>query len=223
METWGKVQEQMELKRTKYRKYYAPDRKDLSHWLSGIVRCEKCGAVLSNQGGFFGCSNRCRGLCDGVGYIKATKLNEIVLNTLSDIMLPNVELSFSEPDLVQDTSVEDESKIISTQIQRLEIRLERVKSAYEEGIDTLEEYKENKKAILDEIEKLKEMLETTGEEEPAEEVNELDKKVIRRLMDIFKDEKVNNVEKNRVARTIFKEITKGGNGGKTLKFVFWKE
>ena len=223
METWEKVQYQMKLKKTKYRKYYNPDRKDLSHWLSGIVRCEKCGAVLSNQGGFFGCSNRCRGLCDGVGYIKATKLDEIVLNTLSDIMLPNVELSFSEPDSIQDTNIEDESKIISTQIQRLEIRLERVKSAYEEGIDTLEEYKENKKAILDEIEKLKEMLETNGEEETAEEVNELDKKVVRRLMDILKDEKVNNVEKNRVARTIFKEITKGGNGGKTLKFVFWKE
>ena len=222
LKTWEKVREQMKLRKTKYRKYYNSDRKDLSHWLTGIVRCEKCGAVLSNQGGFFGCSNKCKGLCDGVGYIKTTKLDEIVLNTLTDIMLPNVKLEFAEPDLIEDTSVEDERKIISTQIQRLEIRLERVKSAYEEGVDTLAEYKINKKAILDEIEKLKEMLETSQEEEPKEEAH-ISKKELRRVIDIFKDEKVNNVEKNKVARTIFKEITKGGNGGKTLKFVFWKQ
>lgn len=221
METWEKVQEQMKLKKTKYRKYYNPDRKDLSHWLSGIVRCEKCGAVLSNQSGFFGCSNRCRGLCGGVGYIKATKLDAIVLNILSDIMMPDVELSFVEPVSVEDVNIEDESKIISTQIQRLEIRLERVKSAYEEGVDTLEEYKANKKAILDDIEKLRAMLETTQKKEPEEKI-QIRKKDIRRLLDIFKDKKVNNIEKNRVARIIFKEITKGGNGGKRLKCVFWR-
>ncbi len=223
IETWEKVQEQMQLRKTKYRKYYNSDRKDLSHWLSGIVRCEKCGAVLSNQGGFFGCSNRCKGLCDGVGYIKVSKLDDIVLNALSDIMLPNVKLEFAEPESVEQTKTEDESKIISTQIQRLEIRLERVKSAYEEGIDTLEEYKTNKKTIIEEINNLKNLLNECKHEELAEEANELDKKVIRRLMDIIKDEKVNNVEKNRVARTIFKEITKGGSDGKQLKIVFWKE
>ena len=94
--------------------------------------------------------------------------------------------------------------------------------SYQQGVDTLEEYKTNKKAILDEIEKLKEMLETSQEEEPKEEAH-ISKKELRRVIDIFKDEKVNNVEKNKVARTIFKEITKGGNGGKTLKFVFWKQ
>lgn len=222
-ETWEKVQEQMKLRKTKYRKYYNSDRKDLSHWLSGIVRCEKCGAVLSNQGGFFGCSNRCRGLCDGVGYIKATKLDNIVLGTLSDIMLPNVELAFAEPETFEPEKTEDESLIIETQIQRLEIRLERVKSAYEEGIDTLAEYKTNKETIIKEINNLKNLLNECKYEEPTEEVNELDKKTIRRLMDVLKDEKANNVEKNRVARTIFKEITKGGSDGKQLKIVFWKE
>ena len=138
-------------------------------------------------------------------------------------MLLNVKLEFAQPDLVGDTSIEVESKIISTQIQRLEIRLERVKSAYEEGVDTLEEYKATKKAIIKEINNLKSLLNECKHEEPAEEMNEINKKELRRLIDVFKDEKVNNVEKNRVARTIFKEITKGGNDGKQLKFVFWKE
>ena len=101
------------------------------------------------------------------------------------------------------------------------IRLERVKLAYEDGVDTLEEYKAKKKAITDEIEKLKEMLEQTQEGEPKEEVK-LNKKELRRLIEVLKDADVSNVEKNNMARTIFKEIIKGGDGVKRLKCVFWR-
>lgn len=221
METWEKVQEKMHEQKVKYRKYYDPDRKELSHWLVGIVRCEKCGAVLSNQGGFYGCSNRSRGKCDGVGYIKAEKIANIILNILSEIELPNVELDFAEPNSAREVNINDDNRIISAQVQRLEIRLERVKLAYEDGVDTLEEYKAKKKAITDEIDKLNEMLEQAHEEEPKEEVK-LNKKELRRLTEVLKDADVSNVEKNNMARTIFKEIIKGGDDGKRLKCVFWR-
>lgn len=221
METWDKTQERLVKQKEKYGKYYNSDRKDLSHWLTGILRCEKCGKVLSYQGGYFGCSERSRGKCDGVGYIKAEKIANIILNILSEIELPNVELDFAEPNSAREVNINDDNRIISAQIQRLEIRLERVKLAYEDGVDTLEEYKAKKKDITDEINKLKEMLEQAQEEEPKEEVK-VDKKELRRLTEVLKDENVSNVEKNKVARTIFKEIVKGGKDGKTIKCVFWK-
>lgn len=218
--TWDKVQEKLKEQKKKFRKYYNPDRKDLSHWLSGIVRCEKCGAVLSNQGGFFGCSNKSRGTCKGVGYIKSDKLDGIIFNILSDITLPNVTFEFAEHESnVQSNSNED--NIISSQIQRLEIRLERIKLAYESGADTLEEYKVNKKSVLSEIDNLKKSLEKCQKKTPEEKVK-ICKKDIRRLTDILQDASISNVEKNKVARTIFKEIIKGGMDGKTLKCVFWK-
>lgn len=219
METWDKVRERMKEQKAKFRKYYNPDRKDLSHWLTGIVRCEKCGAVLSNQGGFFGCSNRSRGTCKGVGYIKAEKLDGIIFNILSDITIPNVEFEFAEPK--SDTQSNDDSIIISTQIQRLEIRLERVRLAYEDGADTLEEYKANKKSILSEIDGLKKTLEKSCEK-ISKEKDEICKKDIRRLTDLLQDASISNTEKNKTARTIFKEIIKGGEDGKTLKCVFWR-
>lgn len=222
MDTWEKAQEKMQMQKAKFRKYFNSDRKDLSHWLTGIVRCEKCGAVLSNQGGFFGCSNRSRGTCKGVGYIKTDKLDKIILDTLSDAMLPNVKLAFAEPETFEPKKSEDDSLIIETQIQRLEIRLERVKLAYEDGIDTLEEYKRNKSSLLDEIANLKAMMKQKKAEEPPKEVAKIDKNEIRRLTEILKDENVSNVEKNNMARTIFKEIVKGGKDGKTIKCVFWK-
>ena len=221
METWDKTQERLAKQKEKYGKYYNSDRKDLSHWLTGLLRCEKCGKVLSYQGGYFGCSERSRGKCDGVGYIKAEKIANIILNILSEIELPNVELDFAEPNSAQEVNVNDDNRIISAQIQRLEIRLERVKLAYEDGVDTLEEYKAKKKAITDEIAKLKEMLEQAQEEEPKEEVK-LNKKELRRLTEVLKDADVSNMEKNNMERTIFKEIIKGGVGGKRLKCVFWR-
>ncbi len=221
VETWEKVQEKMKEQKAKFRKYYNPDRKDLSHWLSGIVRCEKCGAVLSNQGGFFGCSNRSRGTCKGVGYIKSDKLDGIIFNTLSDITLPNVALEFAESESDVQSNSNDDYKIILTQIQRLEIRLERIKLAYEDGVDTLQEYKANKKSILSEIDDLKKALEKSQEKAPEEKV-EICKKDLRRLTDILQDASISNTEKNKVARTIFKEIVKGGEDGKTLKCVFWR-
>lgn len=221
METWEKAQKKMQEQKARFREFFNSDRKGLSHWLTGILRCEKCGKVLSYQGGYFGCSERSRGKCDGVGYIKAEKIANIILNILSEIELPNVELDFAEPNSAREVNINDDSRIISAQIQRLEIRLERVKLAYEDGVDTLEEYKAKKKAITDEIVKLKEMLEQAQEEEPKEEVN-LNKKELRRLTEVLKDADVSNLEKNNMARTIFKEIIKGGDGGKRLKCVFWR-
>lgn len=219
--TWDKVQKKMKEQKAKFRKYYNPDRKDLSHWLSGIVRCEKCGAVLSNQGGFFGCSNRSRGTCTGVGYIKSNKLDNIIFNALSDIMLPNVTLEFAEHESDVQSDSNDDSIIILTQIQRLEMRMERIKSAYESGADTLEEYKASKKNILSEINDLKKALEKSREDPPKQKV-EICNESIRRLTDILRDASVGNIEKNKAARTIFKEIVKGGENGKCLKCVFWR-
>jgi len=221
IDTWDKAQKKMQEQKARFRKFFNSDRKGLSHWLTGILRCEKCGKVLSYQGGYFGCSERSRGKCDGVGYIKAEKIANIILNILSEIELPNVEMEFAEPNSAKEVNINDDSRIISAQVQRLEIRLERVKLAYEDGVDTLEEYKAKKKAITDEIDKLNEMLEQAHEEEPKEEVK-LNKKELRRLTEVLKDADVSNVEKNNMARTIFKEIIKGGEGGKQLKCVFWR-
>lgn len=221
IETWDKAQKKMQEQKARFRKFFNSDRKGLSHWLTGILRCEKCGKVLSYQGGYFGCSERSRGKCDGVGYIKAEKIANIILNILSEIELPNVELDFADPNSAREVNINDDNRIISAQIQRLEIRLERVKLAYEDGVDTLEEYKAKKKAITDEIVKLKEMIEQDQEEEPKEEVK-LNKKELRRLTKVLKDADVSNMEKNNMARTIFKEIIKGGDDGKRLKCVFWR-
>lgn len=216
IKTWEAVQKRM--REQEGRQYYNPNRTKLSHWLSGVVRCEKCGAVLSNQGGFFGCSNRCRGTCTGVGYIRAEKLEKYVLDTLTGMLPPKVKAEFSQEEPFG--RADDGSTLIKMQLRRFEIRLERVKAAYEDGADTLEEYKMNKKTILKEMDNLKKISEENRTKIP-ERAGEAKPGKICRLTEILHDPDVSNVEKNKAARAVFKEIVKGGEGGKTLKFVFW--
>ena len=70
-------------------------------------------------------------------------------------------------------------------------------------------------------EKLKQVLAENQKEEPKEDVK-LNQKALRRLTRILTDSEVNNVEKNKMARTIFKEIIKGGEDGKRIRVVFWR-
>lgn len=107
---------------------------------------------------------------------------------------PDIKLEFAECRAEENENFANDNKIISTQIQRLEIRLERVKIAYEDGVDTIEEYKENKNNILAEIDKLKNMLDVQPKEIPKAETN-IEQTEIRRLTDILCDETISNVEK----------------------------
>lgn len=50
----------------------------------------------------------------------------------------------------------------------------------------------------------------------------MNKKELCRMTEVLQDSEVSNIEKNKMARTIFKEIVKGGQDGKTLKCVFWR-
>ena len=63
-------------------------------------------------------------------------------------------------------------------------------------MDTLEEYKANKKSILDEMDTLKKLLEASKREESQEETT-ISKKELRRLTDILQDSNISNTEKNK--------------------------
>ena len=48
----------------------------------------------------------------------------------------------------------DERKLLSEQLKQLEQKEKRIKAAYQNGIDTLEEYKENKEILRNEQKQL---------------------------------------------------------------------
>lgn len=71
---------------------------------------------------------------------------------------------------------------------------------------------------MDNLKKLPE----ASKEEVLKKEAQISKKELRRLTEVLQDADISNTKKNKVARTIFKEIVKGGQDGKTLKCVFWR-
>ena len=117
--------------------------------LKGLVRCSACGATLVS-GGSNGvqCHMYAKGACKQSHFISKPKLDALVIAQMEEDFRSG---SFT---MQLDTQNEpDEDDVLTDQaIARLEMQLTRVKEAYAAGIDTLEEYRENKQRILDQIE-----------------------------------------------------------------------
>lgn len=118
--------------------------------LKGLVRCSACGSTLVS-GGSNGvqCHMYAKGACRQSHFISKPKLDALVIAQMeedfrSGSFTMQLDTQMTEP---------DEADVLTDQtIARLEMQLTRVKEAYAAGIDTLEEYRENKQRILDQIE-----------------------------------------------------------------------
>lgn len=116
------------------------------HWLSSMIKCSNCGRSLAiqyykNTPGWQ-CSGYNHGLCTVSHHIKSDFIEKSIVDKLRVIL---------DSDNIQYTSVIKSSTDTAAIIENLEKNLdniskkeERIKRAYRDGIDTLEEYKESK-------------------------------------------------------------------------------
>lgn len=142
---------------------------DCGHWLSGLLVCGTCGATLSlsraganeaagtagstgttgsagkstgNRPACFQCWKYARGQHEGSCSITVRRAEETVLASLRQVLgLPGAPLwTPLEPAISQ-------APLLRLSLDRLEKREHRIRAAYENGIDTLEEYKKRKAAL----------------------------------------------------------------------------
>ena len=226
---WMAVQQKLRENKARYKSRMRAPQKGMSYWLNGVLRCGKCGSAMANCNGNYICGNRTKGTCEGSGTIGIKPISQIVINKLEEILdSDDVCIQFAPS-----SKVKEEPKTSST-LQLLKLKLEeanrkfdRVKEAYESGIDTMEEYKQNKQKISKEISDLKKLIseeESQNQEKEPEEQNHASSKLkedIKRVSDILKSDEVETEVKNGVLRSIIKEIVKTGEDGRTFNIVFW--
>ena len=230
MDTWNAVQDKLKKTKKHYQKYMRNDNtKTLSHWLTGVLRCGNCGAVLGHYGHFFGCSNKGRGICEGCGTISVHIAEKLVLNTLHNILTKNIEnIIVAPPTKNKQNDTLSPKHILLLQIQRAEERLTRVKEAYEAGVDTLDEYTENKQKIQNEINAIKAEITRLSKEDkstPNASTNKVNIQLqdnVKRVVDILDDDNIDNWSKREILQDIVKEIVKITRGSRALKMVFWE-
>lgn len=135
-----------------HRRYQQDTRAD-GLMLQGLVRCSNCGSTLVRTGVGMQCHGYAHGVCKVSHYITLDRINERVLDLIeADMQTGSFEVMVRQPPLPPSQQMNEQL------LKKAEQRLDRVRIAYEEGIDNLEEYQYNKAKILQEIEQIRQKM-----------------------------------------------------------------
>ncbi len=199
------------------REYRPAQRREASscrHWLSGLLRCSICGASLSihrdknlQRTRVFQCWKYMKGFHKGSSSITEKYAVSAVMNSLEEIIGTGV-IEFDHT-LKHSDQLHSEEQILNDALARLEIKEARIRDAYENGIDTLEEYRANKERLanerenlLKEYDSLKERYQSEDDTPPVEEVLAR----IKTVYDLICNPDVDDDVKGVAIRSVLKEI-----------------
>lgn len=148
IETFRKVQERIAERKRPGRKNEHPTPQE--DWmLRGLLKCSNCGATLTKSiKGHVQCHMYAKGKCEISHSASIQSLNALVLD-LIEMSLTTGNINITK---LADIKQTDET---NTLLQMEYKKLERVKQAYENGVDTLDEYRTNKAKIAESINRLK--------------------------------------------------------------------
>lgn len=209
-ELFGKAQERY---KREYRPRGARPVSTYKHWLSGVVKCPTCGrtmtaATIKNATrvySHFRCYGYTKGKCMAQNSISSLKLEPAVLESIKTV-LDSGKITYRKIESKTDDSL-DLKTILEDQIKKIDVKLQRIKEAYMNGIDTMEEYKENKQAVQEEKENLEKQLSEIKEEKNNSENDDRDMLLrVKNVYDILSSDSVDVMTKNEVLRSVVEKI-----------------
>ena len=199
-EQFEKVQKLLEEQKKKYGPYQRPQNSN-AYMLRGLVRCSNCNStlILINRKHIpaYQCHSYSRGSCNVSHHITEKKLNDTVITALKTaVETLNFDIHPSS------TQKDEDTFTIQKMLESEKRKMFKIKEAYEKGIDSLEEYAENKKRITSAIEELETQLKTKNISFNKQNYSLKIKNVIAYI----EDPTVTDAEKNDVLRTIIQNI-----------------
>lgn len=176
----------------------------VKHWSKGLLRCKECNCTLVTTGiGKYRCNGYNKGKCSN-----HTKIN---INEAESLILAQIKRDFDTGVITNIAPPKKEKKsineydLIKSSIASLEEKEERIKQSYINGIDTLEEYKQNKDMLIREKERLKNKLlnlEKPDNENHKKEIIENGKKIYEILI----NDNVLLEEKNDIVNRLINKV-----------------
>lgn len=186
-ETWDEVQHLMALRS---RPYKARAAGHMKHWLGGIVKCSNCGASLMAglNATRYQCGNYNKGKCSRSHYIKTAALEQAIYEAFERVLDGSMDLHYELKKSPNDGNTTDRDMILN-QMSKLCDKEARIKQAYRDGIDTIDEYKENKQIIDNERKALEAQLDSlkTSEADSSDEMLQNITSVLGIIKDTSKD------------------------------------
>lgn len=178
------------------------------HWLSGMIKCSECGASLGYGAGsqtqkvapHFQCWKKGKGLCNCYhsNSINEKRAVEEIMEILKE--LENSEFYFDfNLSVIRDERTE--RVLIQKELKKLDVKEQRIKDAYVNGIDSLEEYKANKEMLLTKRQELHEKLDNAN---VTMLPNSMQKEInFHKIIELIQDENVDYITKGNALRDVF--------------------
>lgn len=222
-ETFAKVKKLIENKPTAYK---ARPERQYKHWLSGILKCCHCGQNMScvypKKGSpFYRCHGYAVGKCNYSSFILIKDIEDIAISSIKNL-IDNDEINNYDTFDTFDNRGIKEAEYSNLQIayKKVQAKLKRYKEAYSCGVDTLEEYKENKNKCVLEENSIKKRIAETGNSL----FNEVKPKSLTNsplyIVDILNDIDKPIEEKNAAVKAIIQQITYNRETGVLSVYYF---
>lgn len=209
-ELFDKAQERY---KREYRPRGARPTSTYKHWLSGIVKCPACGRTMTackiknnkQTYCYFRCYGYSKGKCAAKNSISSLKLEPAVLESIKTV-LDTGKITYRKIEAkTEDTA--DLKTILEDQIKKIDVKLQRIKEAYMNGIDTLEEYKENKRIVQGEKDSLEKQLSELKKEKNSTKNEDKDMLMrVKNVYDILSSDSVDVTTKSEVLRSVVDKI-----------------
>lgn len=214
-ETYEKLKLMFEIEKKNAKKYERKSPVVNDFALRGLVRCSNCGGTLcmAVNGKSLQCYKYAHGKCNVSHSISLKIINETLIETLKEDLL-NAELNIIPSKATVDISIDYDKNI-----KRETEKLLRIKEAYQAGIDTLEEYKENKKKIMEVIKLLENEKAEQLKKLPQSSPNELRNK-IKTAIDLLTAPDISESDKNKVLKTFINKIVFDRKASQITVFYF---
>ncbi len=182
------------------------------HWISGILKCSACGGPMTYSSetkrnkAAYRCHNHIAGTCPVTNRILVSKLEPAILEGLVHFM---ENRNFKYIRKIIHKIPTDMVTVLKEQLSDLQKKEKRLRKAYLDGIDTLEEYRESRQAITRQKEEITDKL--MAVDDPSSVITEQDKlRMIQNIQDVLRilnSEDADMIQKADAIRSICEKIS----------------
>ncbi len=199
------------------------------HWLSGLVKCPACGRTMiakSVKNGkrtycYFTCYGYSKGKCLAKNSISSLKLEPAVLSSIEEVLNTGRIVYRYMP--TEEEAAVDLTAILEEQLKRIAEKFERIKEAYRNGVDTLEEYKANKELVQSEKDLIEKQLQEAAQNNPEPE--SIEKNLlehVRNVYEIINSDSVDAVTKNAILKSVIEKIIYDKESDELKVYYYYK-
>lgn len=204
-EQFERVQARMKEIKQKFAKYQRPEQP--ATWLfKGLIKCGTCGATLvrsSAKEPSIQCHNYGRGQCRVSHHISVSKATDCLLRALEQAI---ADLNFNVISTAETKNEEKKLAMLRRALGLERDKLQKIRAAYEAGVDTIDEYAAGKKRVTANIQELeRELKRKSKEQKTSFDKADFGRKVAN-VLKVVTDDSVEIDTKNSALRTIIDHI-----------------